>query len=47
MGQAAGVWLSGVVIDRVGFAPVFISAGAALLLVGIAFALMRDSRPAT
>jgi MFS transporter, YNFM family, putative membrane transport protein len=47
MGQAAGVWLSGLVIDRIGFAPVFISAGAALLVVGIAFALMRDSRPAT
>ena len=34
MGQAAGVWLAGQVIDRIGFAPVFIGAGAALLLVG-------------
>jgi MFS transporter, YNFM family, putative membrane transport protein len=47
MGQAAGVWLSGLVIDRIGFAPVFVSAGAALLVVGVAFALMLGSRPAT
>jgi MFS transporter, YNFM family, putative membrane transport protein len=46
LGQAAGVWLSGLVIDRIGFAPVFIAAGAALLVVGITFALMLDSRPA-
>jgi YNFM family putative membrane transporter len=47
IGQAAGVWLSGLVIDRVGYLPVFIAAGAALLVVGITFALMLDSRPAT
>jgi MFS transporter, YNFM family, putative membrane transport protein len=47
MGQAAGVWLSGLVIDRIGFAPVFMAAAAALLVVGITFALMIDSRPAT
>jgi predicted MFS family arabinose efflux permease len=47
MGQAAGVWLSGLVIDRIGFAPVFIGAGAALLLVGAAFALMLRRRPAS
>jgi predicted MFS family arabinose efflux permease len=46
MGQAAGVWLSGLVIDRIGFVPVFIAAGAALLVVGVAFALMLDRRPA-
>ena len=46
MGQAAGVWLAGQVIDRIGFAPVFIGAGAALLLVGAAFALMLRLRPA-
>jgi predicted MFS family arabinose efflux permease len=46
MGQAAGVWLSGVVIDRIGFAPVFVAAGAALLAVGVAFALMLGRRPA-
>jgi predicted MFS family arabinose efflux permease len=44
MGQAAGVWLSGQVIDRIGFAPVFVAAGAALLVVGVAFALMLDRR---
>jgi predicted MFS family arabinose efflux permease len=47
IGQAAGVWLAGLVIDRIGFAPVFIAAGAALLVVGITFALMLGSRPAT
>jgi MFS transporter, YNFM family, putative membrane transport protein len=47
MGQAAGIWLSGVLIDRVGFAPIFIAAGVALLAVGIAFALQLGSRPAT
>jgi MFS transporter, YNFM family, putative membrane transport protein len=47
IGQAAGVWLAGSVIDRIGFAPVFISAGAALLVVGVTFALMLAGRPAT
>jgi predicted MFS family arabinose efflux permease len=46
MGQAAGVWLSGQVIDRIGYGPVFSAAGAALLLVGAAFALMLRRRPA-
>jgi YNFM family putative membrane transporter len=46
MGQAAGVWLSGVLIDRIGFAPVFIAAGVALLAVGVIFALLLGSRPA-
>ncbi len=46
LGQAAGVWLSGLVIDRIGYAPVFIAAGAALLVVGGTFALLLDSRPA-
>ncbi|MGH6905501.1 MAG: MFS transporter, partial [Geminicoccaceae bacterium] len=47
MGQAAGIWLSGVLIDRIGFAPIFIVAGVALLAVGLAFALLLGSRPAT
>ena len=47
MGQAAGIWLSGLAIDRVGFAPVFIAAGVALLAVGAAFARMLGNRPAT
>jgi predicted MFS family arabinose efflux permease len=46
IGQAAGVWLAGQVIDRSGFAPVFVIAGAALLLVGVGFALMLGRRPA-
>jgi MFS transporter, YNFM family, putative membrane transport protein len=46
IGQAAGVWLAGLLIDRIGFAPVFIAAGAALLVVGLTFALMLGSRPA-
>jgi predicted MFS family arabinose efflux permease len=46
MGQAAGIWLSGVLIDRIGFAPIFIAAGVALLAVGAAFALLLGSRPA-
>ncbi|HEX6112768.1 MAG TPA: MFS transporter, partial [Geminicoccaceae bacterium] len=45
MGQAAGVWLAGQVIDHVGFAPVFVLAGGMLLVVGVAFALMLDRRP--
>jgi MFS transporter, YNFM family, putative membrane transport protein len=47
MGQAAGVWLAGQVIDRIGFAPVFIAAGMTLLAVGAAFALMLERRPAS
>jgi predicted MFS family arabinose efflux permease len=47
MGQAAGIWLSGFLIDRIGFAPIFIAAGVALLAVGVAFALMLGRRPAT
>jgi MFS transporter, YNFM family, putative membrane transport protein len=46
MGQAAGVWLSGLLIDRIGFAPVFIAAGVALLAVGAVFALLLGRRPA-
>jgi MFS transporter, YNFM family, putative membrane transport protein len=45
LGQAAGVWLAGQVIDRLGFAPVFVAAGVALLLVGTGFALMLRHRP--
>jgi MFS transporter, YNFM family, putative membrane transport protein len=44
LGQAAGVWLAGQVIDRSGFAPVFAAAGVALLAVGAGFALMLDRR---
>jgi hypothetical protein len=34
------------VIDRIGYPPVCIAAGAALLVAGAAFALLLDSRPA-
>jgi predicted MFS family arabinose efflux permease len=47
MGQAAGVWLSGLAIDRIGFQPVFVGAGMALFVVGGAFALMLGRRAAT
>jgi predicted MFS family arabinose efflux permease len=47
MGQAAGVWLAGRIIDGIGFAPVFLAAGVALLAVGAAFALMLRHRPAS
>ena len=46
MGQAAGVWLGGFLIDRIGFGPVFAAAGAALLALGAAFALTLQRRPA-
>jgi predicted MFS family arabinose efflux permease len=47
MGQAAGVWLAGLAIDRIGFQPVFVGAGMALFVVGGAFALMLGRRAAT
>jgi predicted MFS family arabinose efflux permease len=47
MGQAAGVWLAGLAIDRIGFQPVFVGAGMALFGVGGAFALMLGRRAAT
>lgn len=46
LGQAGGVWLCGQVIDRIGFAPVFIVVGAALAVLGLAFARLLERRPA-
>jgi YNFM family putative membrane transporter len=46
LGQAGGVWLCGRLADRVGFEPVFVGVGAALLVVGAAFALLLGRRPA-
>jgi MFS transporter, YNFM family, putative membrane transport protein len=47
MGRAAGLRLSGLAIDRIGFAPVLIGgAGMASLLVGAAFALLLKRRAA-
>jgi hypothetical protein len=45
IGQAADLWLPGLLIDRIGYPPVFIAAGAALLVVGLTFALLLDARP--
>jgi MFS transporter, YNFM family, putative membrane transport protein len=47
LGQAAGVWLCGLLIDDIGFAPVFIVLGVALAILGGAFAQMLGRRPAT
>jgi MFS transporter, YNFM family, putative membrane transport protein len=46
LGQAAGVWLCGLAVDRAGFAPVFVVCGVALLATGAAFALLLARRPA-
>ena len=47
LGQAAGVWLCGLLIDDIGFAPVFIVLGVALAILGGAFAHLLRRRPAT
>jgi predicted MFS family arabinose efflux permease len=44
-GQAAGVWLCGLAVDRIGYRPVFIVLGAALLACGVVFALLLARRP--
>jgi len=45
VGQAAGVWLAGLTIDRIGFPPVFVTLGLALTLLGAWFALLLGRRP--
>jgi predicted MFS family arabinose efflux permease len=45
LGQAAGVWLCGLLIDDIGFAPVFIALGIALAVLGGVFAQMLGRRP--
>lgn len=47
IGQAAGVWLCGLLIDDIGFAPVFIVLGGALAILGGVFAQMLGRRPGT
>jgi MFS transporter, YNFM family, putative membrane transport protein len=47
VGQAAGVWLCGCLIDDIGFAPVFIVLGIALAVLGAVFAQMLGRRTAT
>jgi predicted MFS family arabinose efflux permease len=39
VGQAAGVWLAGVAIDRIGFPPVFLTLGLALAVLAAWFAV--------
>ncbi|HEX5079049.1 MAG TPA: MFS transporter [Geminicoccaceae bacterium] len=46
LGQAAGVWLCGVLVDRIGFAPVFVALGVGLAFLGAGFAQMLARRPA-
>jgi YNFM family putative membrane transporter len=45
VGQAAGVWLAGLSIDRIGYPPVFVALGLALALLGAWFALLLGRRP--
>jgi len=45
LGQAGGVWLCAVIVDRAGFAPVFVAAGVALPALGAIFALLLARRP--
>jgi MFS transporter, YNFM family, putative membrane transport protein len=44
VGQAAGVWLAGLTIDRIGFAPVFLVLGLALAVLAAWFALLLGRR---
>ena len=46
LGQAGGVWLCGLLVDRAGYTPVFVVCGGALLATGLAFALLLQHRPA-
>jgi predicted MFS family arabinose efflux permease len=45
VGQAAGVWLAGRTIDRIGFAPVFMALGLALTVLAAWFAALLARRP--
>ncbi|HEX6144816.1 MAG TPA: MFS transporter [Geminicoccaceae bacterium] len=46
LGQAFGVALAGLLVDRIGFPPVFLAAGLLLALTGAAFAALLARRPA-
>jgi predicted MFS family arabinose efflux permease len=46
LGQAAGVWLAGLMVDRFGFPPVFVALGLGLMLLGAVFAALLGRRPA-
>ena len=46
LGQAVGIWLAGLAVDRIGFPPVFVVLGSGLLLLGAIFAaLLARRRP--
>jgi predicted MFS family arabinose efflux permease len=46
LGQAVGIWLAGLAVDRIGFPPVFVVLGTGLLLLGAIFAaLLARRRP--
>ncbi len=45
LGQAIGIWLAGLVVDRFGFAPVFLAAAGGLALLGAGFAGRLQRRP--
>jgi predicted MFS family arabinose efflux permease len=44
LGTSVGVALGGMLIDRVGYAPVFLGCGAGLLCLGIVFRAMLARR---
>lgn len=46
LGQAGGVWLCGILVDRVGYAPVFVVLGVCLAVLGAVFAHLLRGRPA-
>ncbi len=45
LGQAIGIWLAGLVVDRFGFALVFLAAAGGLALLGAGFAGRLQRRP--
>ncbi|HEX5795572.1 MAG TPA: MFS transporter [Geminicoccaceae bacterium] len=46
LGQAVGIWFAGLAVDRIGFTPVFVVLGAALMVLGAGFAaLLARRRP--
>ena len=46
LGQAAGVWLCGILIHEIGYAPVFVAMGVGLAILGVVFASLLRRRPA-
>jgi predicted MFS family arabinose efflux permease len=46
VGQAIGIWVAGLMVDRIGFAPIFLAAAAGLLVLGLCFGALLSRRPA-